>query len=76
MGLEKYLLGDKVKTSMGEAIVLEENTYGNYLIILVDDKIVKANKYFKSDDKIVWENGEYYSSLHELMVSFSRLISE
>ena len=70
------ILGDKIKTSMGEAVVLEENKYGNYLIILVDNKIVKANKYFKLDDKIVWEGGEYYSSFHDYIVSMDRIIPD
>lgn len=60
-------LGQRLNTSLGEVFLLEENKYGNYLILFTGDKFVKANKYYELNDLIVWEGGEYYNSLVDLM---------
>lgn len=66
--MEKYKLGDRIKTSMGDATVLEENIFGNYLLIQVGNKIVQANDYFENNGLVVWCGGDYYSSLHDYIV--------
>lgn len=61
------MLGKKVLTDAGEAIVLEQKE--DYLILyrIDGDEFVKANNYEIRDGKLVWGHGNYYNNLSDLI---------
>lgn len=61
--------GKRVTTSLGELIVLDVQE--EYLVLLneEDGKFIKANTYYYSGNKVVWNEGEYYSRLNDLIES-------
>lgn len=68
-------IGSKIyiNDSIGEVIILDIQE--DYLILFRPERgqFIKANGYNKAvGNKLVWNNGEYYNSLKELMESIKR----
>lgn len=66
-------IGQRIKTGLGEVLVLD--IQDKYLILFDDigKKFVKANGYDKdSQGKIFWQGGEYYNSFTELVETLER----
>lgn len=64
------LVGDKVFTSAGEALVLDIKEKYLILFRLSGREFVKANNYSTHQGELVWGHGNYYSSLADLMQDF------
>ncbi|MGO1581435.1 MAG: hypothetical protein ACTHWZ_08535 [Peptoniphilaceae bacterium] len=61
-------IGQRIKTDLGEVIVLDIKE--KYLILFSEKekKFIKANDYDKnSSNKYFWQGGEYYISLDDLV---------
>ena len=59
-------IGDFINTSLGKVIVLDIKD--KYLILFNQEegKFIKANNYDIKDNKVFWQQGEYYSNLDGL----------
>lgn len=60
-------IGERINTSLGELLILD--IQDNYLILFneYENKFIKANGYQEDYEKVFWNNGEYYFTLHELI---------
>lgn len=70
--MEDLKIGDKVQTSLGEAIILDIQE--EYLILFSDSKFIKANQYQEKNNKIVWQNGEYHNCFSDLVTELVPII--
>lgn len=55
-----YKVGDTFNTEMGEAVLLDHNSTGNYILIKLPTEYVAAWNPEFSDDKLVWGQGHYF----------------
>lgn len=65
-------VGNKIKTSVGEVILLDVQE--NYLILFNEKKreFIKATGYKKDNEgKIYWVQGDYYFNFNELIESLN-----
>lgn len=61
-------IGDRIKTDLGEVLVLDVQK--DYLILFSEKekKFIKANDYDKnSSNKYFWQGGEYYINFDDLV---------
>lgn len=63
--------GDKINTSLGEAIILSNQEAKDYLILFVPEeaKFIKANGVSVHMGQAFWSQGEYYNSFEDLITN-------
>lgn len=73
-GVKNMNIGDKiyVNDSIGDAIILDIKKEYMILFRLGRGQFIKANGYEIRYGKLVWNSGEYYNSLNELIESIKR----